>query len=464
MEGFESFNINGRILKAIRDMGFEEPTPIQEEAIPLMIDGKEILAQAQTGTGKTAAFGIPILNSIHPSKKPRALVIVPTRELAIQVAEEINELAKYLDVRAIAVYGGQAISNQIKELEKGVEIVVGTPGRLIDHLNRKTLDLTQLDFVILDEADRMFDMGFIEDIDRILSHVGKEVKISLFSATIPPEVRRLAMKYMKNPESVIISEDELTLPSTHQVYINVGRKNKLWALCRILDREKPKAMIFCSTKKMVDILAKRLKSYGYPAEALHGDLTQARREKILKDFRNGKIKILIASDVAARGLDIGDVTHVINYDIPENPEIYVHRIGRTGRAGKSGKAITFVCNDERHLLDEIIEFAGSDIAEGKVPQKRGRDTVRRVWDFDELSDIYGMVKFRINIGSHHGLKMVDLDDFVTGLGIPHIAVGDVRVEENFSEVEIHKDFAEKFLRRIRREKFKGKEVSAAPAL
>jgi ATP-dependent RNA helicase DeaD len=459
---FELFKIDERILKAIRDMGFEEPTPVQEETIPLMLQGREVMAQAQTGTGKTAAFGIPILNQIQPSKTPLALVIVPTRELAMQVAEEINELAKYMKVRAVAIYGGQAISVQIQELERGVEIVVGTPGRLIDHLGRKTLELDRLDYVILDEADRMLDMGFIEDIEHILSHVKAKVRTSLFSATIPPEVRKLAGNYMDNPESIIISEGELTLPSTQQAYINVGRRNKVWALCRILDKERPKAMIFCSTKRMVDILAKRLESYGYPAEALHGDLTQARREKILKDFRAGNIKVLIASDVAARGLDIEDVTHVINYDIPENPEAYVHRIGRTGRAGQSGKAITFVSADERHLLKSIIEFAGSDIAEGKVPKGMGKDAVRRVWDFDEMSDIYGMVKFRINLGTAGGMKMVDMADFAMEFGVHQLAVGSIQVGEEESEVEIHKDFAENFMKRVNKASYKGKELRASP--
>lgn len=460
---FEDFNIDRGILKAIDDMGFEEPTPVQEETIPLLLKSIDVMAQAQTGTGKTAAFGIPIIQLIKPEKKPLALVIVPTRELALQVAEEIDNLAKYMKVKSLAVYGGQSIGIQIQALEQGREIIVGTPGRLIDHIGRGTLRLGELEFVILDEADRMLDMGFIEDIEHILKHVKKGVRTSLFSATIPPDVRKLAKKYMENPKTLIVSEDELTVPSTEQAYISVGRKNKIWALCRILDKEKPKAIVFCSTKRMVDILARKLQSYGYRAEPLHGDLTQARREKIIRDFKSGKISILIASDVAARGLDIDNVTHVINYDIPENPEVYVHRIGRTGRAGHEGKAITFVSTDEKHLLKDITDFARSSISETGVPKQKGKDVVRRVWDFDEASDIFGMVSFRINLGSKDGMKFVDIADFVTEYGgVNHIAIGNIDVGDEESVVEIHKDFAERMMKRFRQVKYKGKDVRVQP--
>jgi ATP-dependent RNA helicase DeaD len=460
---FEDFKIEPRILKAIRDMGFEEPTPVQEETIPLFLQGKDVMAQAQTGTGKTAAFGMPIIQLIKPEKKPLALIIVPTRELATQVAEEMDNLAKYSKVRSLAIYGGQSISVQIQALEQGREIIVGTPGRLIDHIRRGTLKLGEIQFVVLDEADRMLDMGFIEDIEYILKHIKKGVRTSLFSATIPPEVRRLAKKYIEDPKTLIVSEDELTVPSTEQAYISVGRKNKIWALCRILDKEKPKAIVFCSTKRMVDILVRKLQSYGYATEPLHGDLTQAKREKILQDFKNGKINVLVASDVAARGLDIDNVTHVINYDIPENPEVYVHRIGRTGRAGHEGKAITFVSWDERHLLKNITDFAKSSISETDVPQKNGKDLVRRVWDFDEMSDIFGMVKFRINLGSKDGMKFVDIGDFVMKEGgVSNIAIGNVEVGEEESVVEVHKDYAEKMIWRLRKIRFKGREIRVQP--
>jgi ATP-dependent RNA helicase DeaD len=460
---FNDFKIEKRILKAIEDMGFEEPTPVQEETIPVLLEGQEVMAQAQTGTGKTAAFGVPLIQMIGPSQLPKALVVVPTRELAVQVTDEIENLAKYSKVRPLAIYGGQSINVQIDALEEGREIIVGTPGRLIDHLRRGTLKLKDLEYVILDEADRMLDMGFIEDIEYILRHVKDDVKVSLFSATIPPEIRKLAKDYMEDPKTIIVSEDELTVPSTEQAYISVGRRNKIWALCRILEKDKPKAIIFCSTKRMVDILASKLKSYGYRAESLHGDLTQARREKILKDFRNGSVSILIASDVAARGLDIENVTHVINYDIPDNPEVYVHRIGRTGRAGSDGKAITFVSSDEKHMLKSIIEFSKSNISESGVPKSKGRDVVRRVWDFDEMSDIYGMVRFEFDIGSSDGMTFVKMADFVIeNAGVPNIAIGKVDVEEAESFVEVHKDFAEKVIKRFRKVRYRGKDVRVRP--
>lgn len=463
MNNFESLGIESRILKAIEDMEFEEPTPVQEDTIPLMLEGRDVMAQAQTGTGKTAAFGIPILQTISSGKSPRALIIVPTRELATQVAEEFDALAKYSKSRSIAIYGGASINIQIQALKEGREIVVGTPGRLLDHLRRKTLDLSELEFVVLDEADRMLDMGFIEDIEKILSYVRGKVKVSLFSATLPPGVRDLAREYMDDPEMVIVSEDELVLPSTEQIFISIGRRNKVWALCRILDIEKPKAMVFCSTKRMVDILANRLKSYGYPAEALHGDFSQANREAVLKGFREGKIKLLIASDVAARGLDIEDVTHVINYDIPENPEMYVHRIGRTGRAGSAGKAITFMSADEQHLLKAIKEFSKTPIAEAKVPESRRKDVVRRVWDFDEVADIFGMVTFSINLGSKDGMRVNDIADFLMRAGgVPQIAIGDIVVQEDQSLAQVHKDFALMFMKRIRGTDLKGKKLMVDP--
>ncbi len=462
-DNFRYFNLRKPILKAIEDMGFEVPTPVQEEAIPLLLEGEEVMAQAQTGTGKTAAFGISILQLIEPSDEPLALVVVPTRELARQVSEEINELASHLDIHSIAIYGGASIGPQIEALKEGREIVVGTPGRLIDHLNRKTLSLNKLRFVVLDEADRMLDMGFIDDIEKILSRVPRKVNMSLFSATIPPEVRRLGKKYMENPKTIIISEEELVLPSTEQAYINVGRRNKIWALCRIIDNERPKAIVFCSTKRMVDILTKRLKSYGYPAEALHGDFSQNRRESVLDRFKKGDIKLLIASDVAARGLDIQDVTHVINYDIPDDPEMYVHRIGRTGRAGNSGNAITFVSSDEQHLLKDIKEFSKAKIEEVRVPETKKKDKVKKVLDFEEKSDIFGMVTFSIDIGEEDGMRINDIADFIMKKGgLPQIAVGDIEVSRTISKVEIHKDFAWKFFKRGKNMKFKGRDVKLTP--
>lgn len=464
MTGFESLEIDPRIMRAIEKMGWSEPTPVQEVTIPIIMQGKDVMAQAQTGTGKTAAFGIPLLQNIAKGKVPSAIVLVPTRELGVQVSGEIKNLGEFVDLVTIPVYGGASIEVQFDQLRKGVDIVVGTPGRIIDHIRRGTLDLRNIRFLILDEADRMLDMGFIDDIRYIISKLPKDRNTYLFSATLPREIRELAIQHMKSPEQINISEETLVLPSTEQAYINVGRKNKIWALCRILDTEKPKAMVFCQTKRMVDILARALTSYGYPVAALHGDLTQSRREKVLDDFRSGRVMVLIATDVAARGLDIEGVTHVINYDIPENPEVYVHRIGRTGRAGREGKAITFVTSQEEHLLKGIKEFSGAGVAQEDVPRGEGKETVRKVWDFDETADIFGMVRFRVNLGRADKMTSPDLSNLVAKKArISEFAIGNIDVGDQTSTIEVHKDVALKVINTMKGAEYKGKKLSFEPA-
>jgi len=460
---FESLRIDPRILKAIEKKGWSEPTPVQVDTIPVIMDGRDVMAQAQTGTGKTAAFGIPILQRIEKGKIPSALVLVPTRELGLQVSEEIKEIGEFMDIRVLPVYGGASIDVQFEALRRGVEIVVGTPGRVIDHIKRGTLDLRGIKFLVLDEADRMLDMGFIDDIRYIISKLPKQRNTMLFSATLPGEIRELASEHMKDPESIIISEDKLVLPNTDQTFINVGRKNKIWALCRILDSEKPKAIVFCQTKRMVDTLNRSLTSYGYPVAALHGDLTQSKREKVLEDFRSGKIMVLIATDVAARGLDILDVTHVINYDIPENPEVYVHRIGRTGRAGKDGKAITFVSSQEEYLLRGIKEFSGVGVAQGEIPESQGKERVRKVWDWDEIADIFGMVRFQINLGRKDNITSPDLSDLITRRArVSDFMIGTIVIEDDSSFVDIHKDVALKVINTVKNSDYKGKKLNLEP--
>ncbi|MCE5295888.1 MAG: DEAD/DEAH box helicase [Euryarchaeota archaeon] len=458
-DGFDTLGLDPLLLKAVERMGFKEPTPVQLETIPLLLAGKDVMAQAQTGTGKTAAFGLPLLQNISRGRKPFALILCPTRELGVQVAEEIKKLAYYMDdVRVLAIYGGRSIDEQINSLKKGVDIVVGTPGRIIDHLQRKTLDLSEIEFLVLDEADRMLDMGFIEDIDYILEKVPKERQTMLFSATIPEGVRKIAEGHMRAYTKVDISEQELVLPTTKQVYFNIERKNKIWALCRVLDKEHPKAIVFAQTKMMVDIIAKRLQSYGYPAAELHGDITQAKREKTLKDFRSGKIMILVATDVAARGLDIEGVTHVINYDIPEDPEIYVHRIGRTGRAGKEGIAITFITSAEMYLLKKIKEYGVVDVEQVEVPETGKRDLVRRVTDFTDVADIFGMVKMELDIGEKDGLKKIDLFDVLTNqLRISDMDIGNMIIENDHTIFEIQKTAAVKALNGMGKTTIKGRK-------
>jgi len=457
---FASIVKDERIMRAIKDLEWEEPTPVQEKVIPLATTGSDLMAQAQTGTGKTGAFGIPIISKLESNKKIQCLVLTPTRELAIQVAGDFGTLAKYTQLREVAIYGGQSINIQTDKIRKGVEIVVGTPGRLMDLMRRGELSFDDVRILILDEADRMLDMGFIDDIEWILQRVPKNRQTMLFSATLPDAIRELGRRYMKSPKEIMISQDSLTVPQTEQVYINVGRRNKLWALCRILDIEKPNlAIVFCSTKKMVDLLADKLRAYGYLTDAIHGDLTQAARDKVMTKVKSGKLKILVATDVAARGLDIEDVTHVVNYDIPENPEDYVHRIGRTARAGKSGKAITFVSKEEAHLVKAIESFGRTKLEQDQVPQSQGRDTVKRQLDFDEFADHFGMVPFKINLGKRDGVGLVDLLRFIerkTGI-IEHL-IGNVEVGDDSSKLEIHKSVAFRAMKGLENYSVHGKQV------
>ena len=438
-------------MKAIERMGFVEPTPVQVETIPLTMKGKDVIAQAQTGTGKTAAFGIPILESLTKGVKPFSLILVPTRELGAQVSDELKKLAFYMDdVRVLPVYGGKSIDDQVDAFRKGVDIVVGTPGRVIDHLHRGTLALDEIEVLVLDEADRMLDMGFIEDIEYIVSKVKKQRQTMLFSATIPEAIKEIAARHMVEPETIMIGEEQIVLPTTKQVYFNIERKNKIWALCRVLDAYKPKAIVFVQTKVMVDILAKRLDSYGYRVGELHGDLTQVRREKVLKEFREGKTAVLIATDVAARGLDIEGVTHVINYDIPEDPEVYVHRIGRTGRAGKEGIAITFITSKEVHLLKKINEFGVTEIAKEEVPESGRKDVIRKVMDFEDQADLFGMVLFKVIAGAGEPAERSDLLALLNRkMRIPELAIGNINVLKDRTEFEVHKDSAKKVLMELK---------------
>jgi len=357
---FGNLEISDEIAQAIAAMGFEEPSPIQSQSIPYLLEGKDVIGQAQTGTGKTAAFGIPIIERlIKPKFKVQALIVTPTRELAIQVAEELSKLGKYKKVRVLPIYGGQSIEMQIRSLQRGVHIAVGTPGRLVDHLKRKTLILDQVKTVVLDEADEMLDMGFIEDIEFVLQQTPTPRQTVLFSATMPLAIKKLAGNYMTEPQTIAVNRDVLTVPKIDQVYYQVKKENKFNNLCRILDMENMGlSIIFCRTKKGVDELAENLQVRGYSAEGLHGDMSQAQRNRVMKKFKDGNLEILIATDVAARGLDIDNVSHVVNYDIPQDPESYVHRIGRTGRAGKTGLAITFVTSWEvkqLRLIERIIK-------------------------------------------------------------------------------------------------------------
>jgi len=341
-------------------MGFEEPTPIQTSAIPAILSGRDITGQAQTGTGKTAAFGIPALERLDPrNKKTQVLILSPTRELAIQTAEEIARLASHLpQTTVLPVYGGQPIERQLRALHAGVMIVVGTPGRLLDHLRRGTLNLSGVTFVVLDEADKMLDMGFLPDIETILKKTPNDRQTVLFSATMPEPIRAISRRFQNNPEFITVSREDLTVPQVQQQYLEVHSRDKLDVLCRLLDQYNPNlVLVFCNTKRRVDQVTKRLRERGVRAEGLHGDLKQSRRDRVMGQFRDGTIDLLVASDVAARGIDVQNVDLVINYDVPQDVEYYVHRIGRTARAGRSGRAITFAGPEEIYRLRAIQKFA-----------------------------------------------------------------------------------------------------------
>jgi len=365
IENFEDLPLTPEVMKGIEELGFSNLFPIQAQAIIPLLEGKDVIGQAQTGTGKTAAFGIPMVERVNPNiKRVQGLVLAPTRELAIQVAQRISRFSRYSSLKVLPVYGGEPIQKQIRALERGVHIVVGTPGRLIDHLKRGTLNLSSTKIVVLDEADRMLDMGFIDDINYILSRVPEERQLSLFSATIDQSVMNVCHRYMKNPEKILVSKDEIALTQLNQYYMVVNSRNKLEYLLDILKHNNmKKAIIFCNTRRGTDWLAYKLNAHGYDAKSLHGGFTQAQRDHVSNSFRNGKLKLLIATDVAARGLDIQGISHIINYDVPLDALVYFHRIGRTARMGNDGTAITLVGYGEIPELNKIKTLTKTNIEE-----------------------------------------------------------------------------------------------------
>ena len=368
---FSDLGLSEKVLEAITKKGFEEPTPIQAMTIPVMLrDDTNIIAQAQTGTGKTAAFSLPLLEMINPNNNAvQALILTPTRELAIQVSEEIASLKGSMDIRTVPIYGGQSIDQQLRRLKKGVHIVVGTPGRVIDHLKRRTLKLGGIEHLILDEADEMLNMGFIEDMEEIMKHTNPDKRTLLFSATMPERIKNLAEKYMDGYELLKAKKERLTTNLTEQIYFEVRASEKFEALCRIIDIENDfYGLVFCRTKNDVDTITNRLSERGYDAEAIHGDISQAQREKTLDKFKKQRVNILVATDVAARGIDVNNLTHVINFSLPQDPEAYVHRIGRTGRAGNQGTAITFITPSEYKKLMFIQRYAKTDIKKSRIPK------------------------------------------------------------------------------------------------
>lgn len=520
---FEDMNISNEICRAVLDMGFEEATPIQSQAIPVILEGKDIIGQSQTGTGKTAAFGIPLLERINPEdRRLQALILCPTRELAIQVSEEFRKLLKYKDnIRVLPIYGGQPIDRQIAALRKGTQVVIGTPGRVMDHMRRRTIKAETVQMMVLDEADEMLDMGFREDIETILVKILEEHQTLLFSATLSPEILDITKRFQKNPEFIKIVRKELTVPNIEQYYFDVKEKTKLDALCRIIDVYDPKlAMVFCNTKKRVDDLVEMLQGRGYFAEGLHGDLKQAQRDKVMQKFRNGTIEILVATDVAARGIDVDDIDVVFNYDVPQDEEYYVHRIGRTGRAGKAGKAFTFCVGKEIYKLRDIMRYTKTKIQQQKLPTlsdveemktniylekikgiiEEGHLTkyihlVDRLMeedytsidiaaallkdhlsdvnadDIDALDDInlggtelYGgegekMVRLFINAGKKSKIRAKDIVGAIANeAGIPGKTLGEIAIFDEYTFVDVPNEFVRDILHGMKHAKIKGKRV------
>lgn len=520
---FEDMNISNEICRAVLDMGFEEATPIQSQAIPVILEGKDIIGQSQTGTGKTAAFGIPLLERINPEdRRLQALILCPTRELAIQVSEEFRKLLKYKDnIRVLPIYGGQPTDRQIAALRKGTQVVIGTPGRVMDHMRRRTIKAETVQMMVLDEADEMLDMGFREDIETILVKIPEEHQTLLFSATLSPEILDITKRFQKNPEFIKIVRKELTVPNIEQYYFDVKEKTKLDALCRIIDVYDPKlAMVFCNTKKRVDDLVEMLQGRGYFAEGLHGDLKQAQRDKVMQKFRNGTIEILVATDVAARGIDVDDIDVVFNYDVPQDEEYYVHRIGRTGRAGKAGKAFTFCVGKEIYKLRDIMRYTKTKIQQQKLPTlsdveemktniylekikgiiEEGHLTkyihlVDRLMeedytsidiaaallkdhlsdvnadDIDALDDInlggtelYGgegekMVRLFINAGKKSKIRAKDIVGAIANeAGIPGKTLGEIAIFDEYTFVDVPNEFVRDILHGMKHAKIKGKRV------
>lgn len=522
---FEELELYPQILRAVTEMGFEEATPIQAQSIPAVMTGRDVIGQAQTGTGKTASFGIPLLMKADPHfKKTQAIVLCPTRELAIQVSNELRNLAKYLHgIKVLPVYGGQEINKQIRSLKGGAQIIVGTPGRVMDHLRRRTIRCDHVNTIVLDEADEMLNMGFREDIETVLEYMPQERQVVLFSATMPKAILEITKKYQKDALTIKVTKKELTVPNIEQYYYDVKRKDKMEVLTRLLDYYDPKlSLVFCNTKKMVDELTAQLQGQGYFAEGLHGDMKQSQRDRVMKRFRDGKTEILVATDVAARGIDVDDVEAVFNYDLPQDDEYYVHRIGRTGRAGRTGRSFTFIKGKEVYKLKEIQRYCKTKILAQPIPSTRDVTAVKADKIMDRISHIIeeedltkainlieakvnreditamdiaaafltealgmldkesakqenydfsdtgaeeeGMVRLFINIGRKDGVKPGNILGAVAGeSGMPGDLVGTIDMFDKYTFVEVPKEYAEVVLKAMKKAKVKGKSVNIEPA-
>jgi ATP-dependent RNA helicase DeaD len=488
---FKELGLSPQIQQALDELGFDEPTPIQDQAIPELLDGHDVIGQAQTGTGKTAAFGLPLLQYLDPDNdEVQAVVLTPTRELCIQVTQALRSYAEHLDVEIVAVFGGAPIKSQQAQLRSGAHVVVATVGRMMDLMSRRSLVLTAARYIVLDEADEMLDLGFIEDVEKILRMCPSGRQTALFSATMPPPVKRLAESYMYDPTTISITPKTLTVDAIAQAYVEVGAKEKAAKLVELLKIEEPEqAIIFCRTKIGADRLEKTLKAKGLDVKALHGDMSQGSRDGVMIAFKDHRVRLLVATDIAARGLDIEHVTHVINYDVPASSEVYVHRIGRTGRVGRTGRAITFVTPAQRDEIGRIERDVKTTIGEWETPEERlehaprprrrerperseatesrepkpAQDDVAVEADSDKADtdkdDSAKSVKLFVNRGERSGITEEDLRWALReGAVLPAEAIHDVHVLHRFSFVHIDPDVAERTVEYLDGTKVKGKEI------
>ena len=462
---FNDWGLVAPVQKAIAELGWEEPTEIQLEAIPVARQGRDVVGQARTGSGKTAAFGIPIIEANEPLGKTQSLILCPTRELAVQVAEEMGALQGKKGLKIETVYGGTDLEKQAKLLDKGVDVIGGTPGRVIDMSKRGHIDLSKIRMFCLDEADRMLDMGFFPDILWIVERMGDREQNLLFSATFPQEVLDAAEEFTEDPVHVMSEDLEVEVPEIDQFAIKVGRMNKMWALGRIIAgmEEGDQMLIFTNTKRMVDMLHERLDRNGIDSSALHGDMPQNKREKILDRFREGERDVLVATDVAARGLDVDGITHVVNYDLPDETESYVHRIGRTGRMGRSGQAWSFVSSNEIGGLDRIANTWSLKIPIVDPPElpEGSRELMRQKEDWDEISDSFGMVTLRISVGSQEATKLSLANWILKEARVPDITLGEIDLGDGSSTVEVHVKKASYVIDVLKNRKFKGRGLDPA---
>ena len=440
---FDSLVLPDSIMQGIASLGWECLTEVQRDTIPIARSGQDVIGQARTGSGKTAAFGIPILERCQPTGSLQGLVLAPTRELAQQVAEEMNQLQGDAGLSIMTVYGGTDLEKQAKGLDDGVDLIVGTPGRVMDMSERGHLDLAKVEIFCLDEADRMLDMGFLPDILWILERTTARKQTLLFSATFPQEILDAANEFTNNPEFVMTNEEELDVPPIDLYKISIGRANKLWALGRILVRmgDDDQCIIFCNTKRMVDLAVQRLQKHKFDVAGLHGDLKQNQRERILDRFREGEVRIVAATDVAARGIDIDGITLVVNYDVPSDIDSFIHRIGRTGRIGRHGEAWSLVSKDDAPQMGKIIATYNLDVQETDapdLPEGVDRDPVRKQDDFGENADVYGFVSIRLGAGTDQlGSPLQIASWFEQHLRCDALAIGDVRFEGDSTVVAIH---------------------------